>query len=312
MQSGQRRTYQTRSAAARRVASQERARQRRRAQRTRRFQQRFAGLQSYLAAHTSALPTFNGRSLENLLRLPSFSGFAPSKLLSLSLLVTVIGLVFWMHDADSFFVYQDDVHFEGTSYLRDEELYPYCDVDAWSIFWLDPALIREQVLRHPYVADAAVTVRWPADVTVRVTEVQPVALWSTEAGGRWLLEDGAALAIPEGTLPPAFQIVDPLGEARAPGSQGERIDSYVLRTALDLQKMLGLPQVWYNRTTGLNFQYPGAKTWVYWGDGLQFAAKLQALEAAQAEILAQPEAQRVLDVSAPSRPYFRSHVSSSR
>lgn len=305
--SSRQRAYPTRSTAAKRAASQQRARQRRRAQRSRVFQQSFAALGKMLGTRTR-LSTFHWSRMRIDLRMPGFSGFVPSKLLSLALLVGVVSLIAWFHDSDRFFVYQEDVHFVGATFLQDEDLYQYCDVDAWSIFWLNPSLIREQVLEHPYVADARVEVRWPAQVTVHVEEVQPVAGWSTDAGSFWLLADGTALPIPEGGAPASFQILDPLAEARFAGSEGGQIEPYVLETGLALRDKLGLDQIWYNRSTGLNFQYPGTKTWVYWGDGLQFDAKLHALEAARAEIEAQPEAQRILSLVAPNRPYFRSYV----
>lgn len=305
--SGKRRTYPTRSAAAKRAVSQQRARQRRRTQRSRQFNQRFASLESALGKRVQ-FPSPPWRRILGRARLPGFSGFAPSKIVSLALLIAVVGGVLWLHDDDRFFVYRDNVHFSGATFLQDEDLYRYCDVEAWSVLWLDPALIRQQVMAHPYVADAQVLVRWPADVRIIVTEVVPVALWSTEQGDFWLLADGAALPVPPGGARPALHILDPLAEAGAPGGQGAQFDPYLLETVLMLSKTVQISQFWYNRSNGLNFQLPGTKTWIYWGDGLQLDAKLQALGAARAEIRARPDEQRTLSLAAPNQPFFRTYT----
>ena len=308
-----RRTYETRSAAAGQAASQPQARKRRRAQRTQRFAQQWDAMAGAVTgAVESALtgwlhwPHIQRPGWKFRLELPGFSGFRLAKIISLALLVGVITLFTWFADNDSFFVYQENVDFSGTTVLDAQELYPLTDVEAWSILWLEPSLIRQQVLKHPYVADASVAIQWPARVSVAIVEVTPIAIWSTEGADYWLLADGRALPVRAEGITPTLRLVDPQREARVPG-RTDRVSPELLAAAFHLQEKLGLDEFWYNSSTGLNFSLPATKTWVYWGDGSEFEAKQIALNAAKTEIEGNPDEVRSLSLIAPNRPYFREY-----
>lgn len=311
-----RRTYETRSAAAGQAASQPQARKRRRAQRTRRFAQQWdavagavtAAIAGTLGAVTGWLhwPQLQWPGWKFRLELPGFSGFQAAKLVSLALLIGVVTLFTWFSDDDSFFIYRENVDFSGAAFLDSQELYALTDVEAWSILWLEPSLIRQQVLKHPYLADASVSIHWPAQVRVKIAEVTPVAIWSTEGADYWLLADGRALPVRAGGITPILRLVDPQREARVPG-RSDRISPELLAAAFHLQEKLGLDEFWYNSSTGLNFSLPATKTWVYWGDGSEFEAKQLALNAAKSEIERNPDEARTLSLIAPNRPYFREY-----
>ncbi|RLT33780.1 MAG: hypothetical protein DWI57_17360 [Chloroflexi bacterium] len=307
-----RRTYETRSAAAGQAASQPQARKRRRAQRTQRFAQQWEVVADTLSGGLGAVagwlrwPHIRWPEGKLHLELPGFSGFHLAKLLSLALLVGVVTLFIWFSDNDSFFVYQENVNFGGTTFLETPELYSLTDVEAWSILWLEPSLIRQQVLKHPYVADASVSIHWPAQVRVAIVEVTPIAIWATEGGDYWVLADGRALPVRSGGITPTLRLVDPQREARVPG-RSDRISSELLAAALHLQEKLSLNEFWYSSSIGLNFPLPETKTWVYWGDGSEFEAKQLALNAAKTEIQSNPNEARTLSLIAPNRPYFREY-----
>lgn len=300
-----RRTFETRSAAAGRAASQPQARKRRRAQRSRRVAEQWSRFSS-AAVGWMPLPRIPSGGWRPALRLPGFGGFHPSKLISLALLAGVIALFAWFFDDDSFFVYRENVEFSGNSYLQPEELYELTDVESWSILWLEPERIREQIVAHAYVADARVAIQWPARIRVAVTEETPIAIWSTEGEDFWLLADGRGLSIRDGGIRPGLRLVDPQREAKAPG-RTLRVPVDLLNTALRLQGEIGLDEFWYNSSTGLNFGLPGSSTWVYWGDGSQFEAKTEALAAAGPEIAANQDVARTLSLVSPNRPYFRAY-----
>ena len=300
-----RRTYETRSTAAGRTGPQPQARKRRRAQRTQRVAQQWSNIESAISSRLR-LPKIAWGDWHFHPDIPGFSGFRSTKLLSLSLLIGVIALFAWFATDDSFFVYQENVEFTGTDFLTAEELYALCDVEAWSILWLEPEVIRQQVMEHPYVADAKIAIHWPARVFVTVTEIEPIAVWATEGAEYWILASGLALPVrPDGPTTD-LRIVDPLREARTPGKT-DQISPALLETAFRLQREIGLSEFRFNSSTGLNFGLPETKTWVYWGDGTQFEAKQVALEAAKPEISANPNTARTLSLIAPGRPYFREY-----
>ncbi len=237
--------------------------------------------------------------------LPGFSGLAPVKIVSLLLLAAVVASLYWMLASESFFIYREDVRFEGARYLTHEELFDACDIESWSIFWLDPAKIQDQVMRHPYVAEADVTIRWPAQIDIRIQEVRPVALWATDQQEYWLLDNGLALAPRESDLQPTVRIIDPSAEARIANLEGDlQIDRRILTTVIYLSDRLSIvSEFWYNSLYGLNFSLPSNQAWVQWGDGRKFEEKWAALQGLMPELVNARDEALTLNVMTPNRPF---------
>lgn len=302
-----------RSAAARKAVSARQVRRRRQAQQRQRFSAAVRALEGAVQWSRGWLPGVPWAGLWQRIKspvLPGFSGFVPSKLLSFALVALVAYALYWMQSSDSFFVYQEDVQFEGAGYLSDGELYALCDVENWSILWLEPELIRAQVLAHPYVADAQVAIRWPAQVQIAVEEVRPVALWNTDQQAYWLLADGTALAPRTAALEPELRILDPSAAARVENvTGGLQIDSRILASALSLTgRLSGVNEFWYNSGYGLNFSLPSTQAWIYWGDGRKFEQKWAALQASLPELESAGGNHLTLNISAPNRPFIRRYA----
>ena len=222
------------------------------------------------------------------------SGWRWSKLLSAALFAGVVATFVWIETDVLWYVYADSVFFENLTYLQDEELYPSTELQAWNIFWVQPQTVRAAVVAHPYVADAHVGVRLPNQVHIAVDEVQPVAVWVTEIGTLWVLDDGRALqmrGVP-GEAPEA-QMLDAAGRSLPMIIDAERhagvadrsrtaLNPQVLRSTLTLlERIPGLENVRYNEGIGLNFGLPGSDYWIYWGDGERIDDKLAYLEIGQ-------------------------------
>lgn len=239
--------------------------------------------------------------------LPGATGFHPSKLLSLALLTAVVALLVWFQGNESFFVYPENVRFQGNRYLPVQELYEQCNVDSWSILWLDPEQIRQDILAHPYVVDAQVSIRWPARVTVTITEAQPVALWATDQGEFWVLEDGRVLPQRTALEQPPVRIIDGPGLIQLEtGGETRRVNRALVEVARSLaQRLPGLTELQYSPSQGLNFGLPGSKAWVYWGNERHFEEKWQALTALRSQLAASPDENLLLNVVAPDRPTLR-------
>ena len=232
-----------------------------------------------------------------------------SRLLWIAIGVVAIigGVVTWVSLDERWYVYREDVHFNGLNYLDAEELWKLSAVDGWQVFWIDGNEIRQRLLENPYVADARVYISpLVTKITADVTEVRPVALWATDAGVRWLRDDGLALE-PRGATPPGLlEIYDPPAEATLPGAQkGTAITPEVLHSAQALANRLpGVAPLRYNSLVGLNFRLPGSSYWVYWGDDENVEKKLENLAAAET-LLARGEAEgAVIDVRF-ERPYIK-------
>ncbi len=223
------------------------------------------------------------------------------------LVVTLVGLVAWVHTDDRWFIYREDVHFNGLSYLDADELWQVSQLDGWQVFWIDANEVRRLLLQNPYVGDAQVHISCVgAKVTVDITEVRPVMLWTTDSGTYWLRDDGLVLE-PRGETPPGlYTIVDVTSAATLPGAvSGSAIDPEVLRSAQALVNRLpGITTLRYNAIVGLNFQLPGTGYWVYWGDDAEVEKKLGNLAAAETLLRSGQADGVVIDVRF-DRPYIK-------
>ena len=306
------------SRAAQKAVSPKRVRRRRHAQTRRRFTAALRSTQTFIAKNGRTRLGFNRRGKRKPSSLPvsagaqatlfpGFSGLAPSKTVSLMLLAAVAAALYWLYTSESFYIYRENVRFEGARYLSQEELFAACDIDSWSIFWLDPEKIEEQVIAHPYVTDADVKIRWPGHVNVSVQEVLPVALWATDQQEYWLLEDGMALAPRELDMQPRLRIIDPSAEAQTANVEGGlQIDKRVLTSAMFLSNRLSIvSEFWYNSRYGLNFSLPSTQAWIHWGDGYKFEEKWTALQWLMPQLEAAGDEALTLNVMVPNRSFIR-------
>lgn len=222
-------------------------------------------------------------------------------------LMVISSVVAWVSLDERWYVYREDVHFNGLNYLDAETLWGLGAIDGWQIFWLNGEKIRQRMLQNPYVADVEVRISpLKTKVTVDVTEVRPVALWTTDVGTRWLRDDGRAL-VPIGATPPGLmQILDGPADATLPGAEkGEAIDPAVLRSAQALANRLpGVAPLRYNSLVGLNFRLPNSAYWVYWGDDDEIEKKLENLAAAETLLNSGRAQGAVIDVRF-DRPYIK-------
>lgn len=285
------------------AAARQRINQRRRqqlAQRMRHFESLLPTLPDGRRVALPRLPHVDLRPLWGVLR---------NRLLWIMLAVLVMAgaLTAWVALDERWYVYREDVHFNGLDYLDAEALWQATAIDGWQIFWVDGEAVRQRVLENPYVADAQVHIAAPlTKVTVDITEVRPVALWETDAGIHWLRNDGLALE-PRGQTPPGLlQIYDPLAEATLPGAkQGAAIDPAVLASAQALANRLpGVTPLRYNALVGLNFRLPDQPYWVYWGGGEDVEKKLANLAAAETLLKSGEAEGAVIDVRF-ERPYIK-------
>lgn len=232
-----------------------------------------------------------------------------SRLLWIAVAVVIVAgsLTAWVTLDERWYVYREDVHFNGLTYLDAEQLWAASDVDGWQIFWIDSDVVGARLLQDPYVADARVHIApLVTKITVDVTEVRPVALWMTDDGVRWLRDDGVALT-PRGETPPGLlQIYDPTAEATLAGAAtGTAIEPTVLRSAQALANRLpGVTPLRYNALVGLNFRLPDTDYWVYWGAGDEVEGKLANLAAAKSLLDSGKAEGTVIDVRF-ERPYIK-------
>ena len=282
------RNYRARTSAQRHASPYRRARTKRRTTtRLRRLEAAMPQLDVRGRLAELHLPAFSMPTLDQALT----SGWHPSKLLSGLILIAAAALIGWTQSDPRWFVYPDSVTFEGATYLEHRDLFPMTGANNWSIFWLREKDIRENLLAHPYVADAQVQIALPNRIQATVAEPEPVAVWMTEEGPMWVLADGAVLEIriPSGStlerqlLDQAGRELPTLVDMQRAAVAVNRLDLAVDRDVLDsslalLARLPDVTQLRYNPGIGLNFALPGTPYWVYWGDGAELDDKLARLD----------------------------------
>ena len=230
--------------------------------------------------------------------LASFKQWSASRIASAVILLVVIALITWVHSDSQWFVYRENVSFQGLSYGKADDLYQQSAVDSWNIFWLSPSAIRERLVGLPTVADAQVALQLPNQVVIAVQEEEPVALWVTQAGNFWLLPDGTALPEPAQPKAGLLQIIDHQQEAKAwANPDGMKVDPGVLKSALALTTYLPeVEQIYFNQGYGLNFHLPASGAWVYWGDGVDMEKKYTNLIGIQRHLRTQGTQPQIIDI----------------
>ena len=100
-----------------------------------------------------------------------------------------------------------------------------------------------------------------------VTEREPVALWVTDAGTLWLLEDGTALSARHNRSVGILKILDGQGAAREVSYKPTvAINQKVMKNAQKLASYFpSLEAIMFHDGVGLNFPSPNSGIWVYWG-----------------------------------------------
>lgn len=295
-------------AAPRDAAARSRIQQRRRqraVRHLRHFEMLLPGLPGLPGASRLSLP---GRLPQARLALPP-AGWLRQRWLWISVLAlgVLVALVAWAHLDDRWYIYRENAHFYGLTYLNADDLWQQSQLDGWNVFWIDGGAVRDRLLQNPYVADAKVQVSpLEAAVRVQVTEARPVALWTTASGTHWVLPSGRAVD-PIGTTPAGLlTVLDTSSDATAPGAAtGSAIDVAVLASAEGLRSRLpGVNNLYYNRDVGLNFRLPDKQYWIYWGDGADVDRKLENLAAGEQLVTAGDIKGEIIDVRF-QRPYIK-------
>jgi cell division protein FtsQ len=121
----------------------------------------------------------------------------------------------------------DRVEVAGTRLLAPHEVLAASGIRMGASVWTDPAAWEAALRRHPVIADAKVSRRFPATLRIRVTEKRPAAL--VQAGVlRPVTAEGEVLPVD-----PSRTTVDlPLLRARMKAGDATRIEDAATRASL--------------------------------------------------------------------------------
>lgn len=225
--------------------------------------------------------------------------FTRWRLVSGGISAALVALLVMFFAADAFYV--RSIAVGGLTYTSKEEIFALADIAETHVFWIDPAQVRQNILRSPTIADARVTVGWPPTmVQIIVEEREPALVWEQAGVATWLDLGGRVMRQRE-NRPDLMRVVadnsfsEPLGP-------NDRIPAEVVIGALQLRDLK--PQITvlrYNRFKGLGFQ-DGAGWEAWFGDGTEMQQRVVVYDALVANLVArgiQPGEVNVVNRHAP-------------
>lgn len=222
--------------------------------------------------------------------------------LIVAVLVVILG-IFFMSDV----FYVRSVIVAGANNLDESEVFRYADIAEMHIFWVNPADVRQSILKSsPVVADARVEVGWPPDmVRIYIEEREPVLIW-TQAGVSALVDlQGRILRYPpEGEARPDLLQVVADNSLEGPPGVDAPIPVDAVFGALQLQNIFaGVRVLRYNADRGLGFREAGG--WDVWlGTGTDMPNKLQIYDALWRNLAARGITPVEINVSNPDAVYY--------
>lgn len=197
-----------------------------------------------------------------------------------------------------FYVY--DIELSGNQMLSKEEIYQRTNLEAMSIFWLNPVEVRRRLLEEPAIARADISWWLPNDVQIAIQERTPVAVW--QAGGQSLLVDASGtLYRPRGDAT-QYLVVHDLRDT--PIKPGDTVDDAVVQAVGALAAAVPERTAFdWSPAEGLSFV--SDEGWrVNFGDQTRMDVKVAAYQAFRSQVQSEQKI-LMLDLSNPERPYFQ-------
>jgi len=223
------------------------------------------------------------------------------RLPGLALMLGCLALVAFLFGDPRFYVYASQV--TGNHTLSAEAVYEASGTDMHSIFFVATSAVRQRLLdRFPGLADARVSLRLPALLSIHVVERKARFVW--EAGGQVFLVDERGTVIGGSEVAPPDALLIRCTEG-CTSPAGQTLDPAVLDTALRLSNLLGGQRSFeYSPRFGVSWR-TGQGSLVHFGVGGDLQQKVVVMRSMLAELAGSDVKPQFLDVGVPSRPYYR-------
>jgi hypothetical protein len=186
------------------------------------------------------------------------------------------------------------------------------------IFSADPGSAAQKIMDNvPGIISATVTLTWPNQVLINVTEDSPIAIWIEGSNQFWVTRTGRLIPARSESLG-LLLIQSELEVANT--TTGEAVDAEtavipispnmrfvphdVLAGALSLKQLRpNINKLFYRPSSGLSYQ--DGRGWrVFFGTGTNMTQKLVVYETIVDELLAQGLTPQYVSVSNQEKPYY--------
>lgn len=234
--------------------------------------------------------------------------------ISLGLLSLMIYALYLVGMDVNFYLTTVPVH--GVNAIPPGEIVAASGLGGSHVFAVNPTQTADRILAVPGVISATVTLHWPNEVLIEVTEDTPIAIWQEGGVEYWLTEDGRILPA-RGMAAGLLRIVAERPSAIA-GAIGRRdgeetaVDSPdihfvppdILAGALQLRQLRpNIEQLYYSPGQGLSYQ--DGRGWRgYFGIGSHMTQKLVVYETIVDKLLERGLTPAYISVSNQEKPYY--------
>jgi hypothetical protein len=225
----------------------------------------------------------------------------PTRLLSGAIALAMVVLLLLFALSDAFYV--QSVAVTGLETLTKEEVFAFADVADLHVFWVDAAVVRENLLRSPSIADASVRLGWPPrPLVIEIDEREPVVLWEQGGVSIWLDVRGRAMAQRE-ARDSLIRVVAEQGSVEDTIGDGGTIDPGIVQGAIQLRDLMGISTLRYDNVHGLG--YKNESGWDVWfGVGVDMPDKVLIYQAIADSLRARGIQPGVVHVGNADAPYY--------
>ncbi len=178
-------------------------------------------------------------------------------------------------------------------------------VSGLSVFEIDPLEVARRLASHPEIASARVSVRWPNQVEITLTERHPMVEWSDAGRVWWICPDGVAY-LQHGTWPGLVKVASTKKSLNITDNPlSPVIPLSVLRAAAVLNAQLPqASELIFDQDHGLGFE--DARGWTaYFGIDGDMVLKARVYEALGAVLESSKATVGFVSVEDPATPYYR-------
>lgn len=219
----------------------------------------------------------------------------------IAVLLLLAGLIWGtvqLFQREEFFVYQATT--VGNSFVSADEIFAASNLEAMSIFYIDPREVRANLEQIPNIKRAKVTCRLPNRVILQVEEYRPKYIWQSGQNEYWVSREGIFVpALAE--LVGLIRIVD---TDRQFVSLGKPADERVLRTVMWLEPRVKEETFQLSQAKGISFIDEAGRR-IYFGLAEHLEVKMAKLKALLEEAEAKELAIDYIDLSISGNLYYK-------
>jgi cell division septal protein FtsQ len=217
---------------------------------------------------------------------------------SLLLAISLASVIAYLFISDAFYVYEAAAY--GNSLVSAKEIYQSSEVQGYSIFFIEPHQVEDEIRSLPDVREAKVQLGLPNQMIVEVRERQARVIWQTGQERYGVDEDGTILPL-RGDEP--FVSIADLDAT--PRRVGDHIGLEIVMAAERYNTLLPeVRQFDYSQQHGLSLV--NEYGWrIRLGNGEDAEVKVSIMKALVQRLAAQASVVEFIDLRFQESPYYR-------